>query len=51
MSDELVAGRKMPRPKRIGSRVVYDRFEVDVCFNDLGTAPSNRLDESLSKAA
>jgi predicted DNA-binding transcriptional regulator AlpA len=51
MFDDLVAARKMPRPKRIGSRVVYDRFEVDACFSDLGAVPSNRLDELLSKAA
>ena len=50
MFDELVASRKMPRPKRIGSRVIYDRFEVDACFTDLESAPANRLDELLSRA-
>jgi excisionase family DNA binding protein len=51
MFDELVAARKMPRPKHIGSRVVYDRFEVDAYFSDLDAAPRNRLDELLGKAA
>jgi len=51
MFEELVASRKMPRPKRVGSRVIYDRFEVDACFSDLDSAPSNRLDDLLSGAA
>jgi predicted DNA-binding transcriptional regulator AlpA len=51
MFDELVAARKMPRPKRVGSRVVYDRFEVDAAFSDLDAAPTNRIDELLSRTA
>ena len=51
MFEELVAGRKMPRPKRIGSRVIYDRFEVDACFSDLESAPANQLDELLGGGA
>ena len=48
--EELVASRKMPRPKRVGARVIYDRFEVDAHFSDLDSAPSNRLDDLLSGA-
>ncbi len=48
--EELVAARKMPRPKRVGSRVIYDRFEVDACFAELDAAPRNRLDELLKAA-
>jgi excisionase family DNA binding protein len=48
MFEELVARRKMPRPKRVGARVIYDRFEVDACFSELDSAPQNRLDELLS---
>jgi excisionase family DNA binding protein len=51
MFEELVARRKMPRPKRIGARVIYDRFEVDAYFADLDTASTNRLDELLSRDA
>lgn len=51
MFEELVASRKMPRPKRIGSRVIYDRFEVDACFSDIESAPANRIDELLSRAS
>jgi excisionase family DNA binding protein len=51
MFEELVARRKMPRPKRVGSRAIYDRFEVDAYFSDLDTTPSNRLHELLSGAA
>jgi hypothetical protein len=49
--EELFARRKMPRPKRIDGRVIYDRFEVGACFSDLDAAPSNRLDDLLSGAA
>jgi excisionase family DNA binding protein len=51
MFEELVASRKMPRPKRIGARVIYDRFEVDACFSELESTPANRIDELLSGAA
>ena len=50
MFDELVAARKMPRPKRIGTRVIYDRFEVDACFSEIESAPANRLDELMGGA-
>jgi excisionase family DNA binding protein len=48
--EDLVSRRKMPRPKRIGTRVIYDRFEVDACFSDLEGAPANRIDELLGGA-
>ena len=50
MFEDLVARRKMPRPKRIGARVIYDRLEVDACFTDLDSAPANRIDELLGAA-
>ncbi|MDX0610894.1 MULTISPECIES: helix-turn-helix transcriptional regulator [Sinorhizobium] len=33
--DELVAERRMPRPKRVGGRVVWDRYQIDAYFTDL----------------
>lgn len=33
--DEMVADRRMPRPKRINSRIVWDRLALDAAFNDL----------------
>jgi hypothetical protein len=31
----MVADRRMPRPKRINSRIVWDRLALDAAFNDL----------------
>ena len=36
--DEMVADRRMPKPKRINSRVIWDRVELDIAFSEL---PSN----------
>lgn len=33
--DELVSEGIMPKPKRIGSRVVWDRFAIEAAFSDL----------------
>jgi excisionase family DNA binding protein len=36
--DKLVAEGKMPRPKEIGARRVYDRAQLDSAFDALGDA-------------
>lgn len=33
--DEMVADGRMPRPKRIDGRVVWDRLRIDAAFSDL----------------
>jgi len=33
--DEMVADGRMPRPKRIDGRVVWDRLRIDAAFTDL----------------
>lgn len=33
--DRLVAERQMPKPLRIGKRVIWDRFKLDAAFSDL----------------
>jgi hypothetical protein len=33
--DQMVADQMMPRPKRIGGRVVWDRVALDLAFNEL----------------
>lgn len=33
--DEMVADRRMPRPKRIDGRVVWDRLQIEAAFSDL----------------
>lgn len=33
--DEMVADGRMPRPKRVDGRVVWDRLKLDMAFSDL----------------
>jgi hypothetical protein len=33
--DEMVADRRMPRPKRVDGRVIWDRLKLDAAFTDL----------------
>jgi excisionase family DNA binding protein len=39
--DEMVADGRMPRPKRIDGRVVWDRLRIEAAFSDL--PDDNRL--------
>jgi predicted DNA-binding transcriptional regulator AlpA len=46
--DEMVDDGRMPRPKRIGKRVVWDRLKLDAAFSDLdGEARENYFDGGL----
>ena len=47
--DEMVADRRMPKPKRIDGRVVWDRIALDAAFTDLPDVSGNRIDELLSR--
>lgn len=42
--DKLVSEGRMPRPKRIGVRNVWDRFEVDLAFDRLSTDNPDYVD-------
>jgi predicted DNA-binding transcriptional regulator AlpA len=33
--DEMVADGRMPRPKRVDGRVIWDRLRVEAAFSDL----------------
>lgn len=33
--DELVSDGRMPKPKRVDGRLVWDRLALDACFTDL----------------
>lgn len=47
--DEMVADRRMPKPKRIDGRVVWDRLEIDEAFAALPSeADSNPWDEGVT---
>jgi predicted DNA-binding transcriptional regulator AlpA len=45
--DEMVADGRMPRPKRINSRTVWDRIALDAAFTDL-PGGSNPIDDLLN---
>lgn len=46
--DEMVADRRMPRPKRVDGRVIWDRYALDAAFTDLPEEKKiNRLDAML----
>ncbi len=47
--DEMVGDGRMPGPKRINTRTVWDRIELDEAFAALPTeAEKNPLDEVLA---
>lgn len=45
--DEMVADRRMPKPKTINSRRVWDRLALDDAFADLPDAVDNPWDRVL----
>lgn len=45
--DEMVADGRMPRPKRIDGRVVWDRLQLDAKFTDLPDTADNVWDRAL----
>lgn len=47
--DELVAARRMPRPKRIDGRTVWDRIALDAAFSELPEDGGNKIDQLLAK--
>jgi predicted DNA-binding transcriptional regulator AlpA len=48
--DEMVADRRMPRPKRVDGRVIWDRLKIDAAFTDLPEEKkASRLDYMLAE--
>ena len=47
--DEMVADKRMPKPKRIDGRTVWDRIALDAAFSELPSEANNRIDELLSQ--
>lgn len=46
--DEMVTDGRMPEPRRIDGRKVWDRFALDEAFDNLpSNAPDNPLDKLL----
>lgn len=48
--DELVKDRRMPKPKRVDGRVIWDRLALDMAFSDLDEDGGNRIDQILARA-
>ena len=50
--DRLIAEGVMPRPKRVGKRVIWDRLRLDDAFSDLDEdSRENSIDRALRLAA
>jgi len=47
--DQMVADKRMPIPKKIDGRVVWDRIALDASFSDLPEDHGNPIDELLSR--
>jgi len=46
--DRLVAERRMPKPMRVGKRVIWDRLKLDAAFTELDEDDSeNQIDREL----
>lgn len=49
--DEMVSDGRMPRPKRVDGRVIWDRLRLDAAFSDLSEEKvHNPLDRMLGAA-
>lgn len=44
--DEMVSDGRMPRPKRIDGRVVWDRLQIEAAFTDL---PEEKVKNPLDR--
>lgn len=42
--DKLVADGRMPKPKRVGGRVIWDRWAIEGFFEDLEEAAAKKTD-------
>lgn len=48
--EEMVRDGRMPKPKRVNSRRIWDRIALDACFSDLPDHYENKIDALLRKA-
>jgi predicted DNA-binding transcriptional regulator AlpA len=48
--DQMVADGRMPKPKRVDGRVIWDRLRIDAAFTDLPEeSTANPLDRILER--
>lgn len=50
--DEMVGDRRMPKPRQIDKRIVWDRVELDIAFSELPHRGSkvNLLDQAFGRS-
>ncbi|TAJ82895.1 hypothetical protein [Reyranella sp.] len=48
--DALVEDGRMPKPLRVGKRVIWDRLKIEAAFSDLGDVQENVFDRALRHA-
>jgi len=48
--DTLIAEGKLPKPKRLASKPIWDRIALDAAFNDLPEDGRSGLDQMLDMA-
>jgi hypothetical protein len=46
--DQMVADRRMPKPKTVDARRIWDRWALDAAFTELPDTAVNMIDEILS---
>ncbi|MDB5578752.1 MAG: hypothetical protein JWR80_3928 [Bradyrhizobium sp.] len=49
--DRLVADGRMPKPFRVGKRVIWDRLKLDAAFSDLDEDRENQIDRAVRLAS
>lgn len=50
--DEMVKDRRMPKPRELNGRVVWDRIEIDIHFSNLPhRGEGNAIDNANRRAA
>lgn len=49
--DEMVADKRMPHPKKVDGRMVWDRIQLDAAFTDLPSREDavNKIDAILAR--
>jgi predicted DNA-binding transcriptional regulator AlpA len=48
--DELIADRRMPKPRQVDGRTIWDRVELDIAFSELPhQAQPNFFDQAMAR--
>ena len=49
--DEMVIDRRMPKPRKVDQRNVWDRHQLDAAFSELPWSGGNELDRLVESGA